>query len=1489
MRSVTLSVVIIAISISTVIGVRAQVPFDQGQVIKFASRYTHVPAAYAEGAAESVAYDPSTQRVVFSNALENSITLLDVSNSAAPSKVRTIFMGAYGGGVNSVAVRNGVIAVAVEDVVKQSPGRLVMFDTNGEYLSQVVVGSLPDQCVFTPDGLTVIVCNEGEPNSSYTEDPEGSVSIVNVSNPRTPILQTVTFSSLNDKVDSLRALGIRIFGPGATVSKDLEPEYAAISPDSKTAYVSIQEANALAIIDIPSATLTRLVPLGFKDHRRGVADISSYPWNDRPVLASTDKGQEILLGGFSGLWFEGYGATPERLVFLTHPDRGPNAEPSNVGGVVSRPFVLPTYQAEVIRFELDRTTGEFTLLNRVPLFRKDGTTPITGLPNLQAGAPGMAYTDEIPVDLYGVRLDNDPYGADLEGMVVDANGTWWFVDEYRPAIYNFSNNGVLIERYVPEGTAASVGAADGAFGVEAIPAVYAKRRANRGFEAVALEGNMLYAFIQSPIDNPDMTNDATSKVSGWTRILAFDISTKQIVGEYLYPLFERSLGVDKIGDAVSTGPGSMMVIERDDRLGPNARKYVYEIKLNGATNLLTNPPVLAIGETLESLSFAQVVAKGIVPVHKKKSVSLASQGYTAGDKPEGLARISDREFAVVNDNDFGVGASTLPTPPTGLIELNPDAIPTLGLIQFSGGGLDGSDRDNAINISNWPVYGMYMPDAITVLTVNGQTLIATANEGDAREYDPLEEEVRISSSRVVLDPAVTAAYPSIKSNAGIGRLNITNTMGDLDGDGDYDELYSFGARSVTLWNTDGNLVWDSGDLMEKVTSMAYPTRFNASNTDASFDSRSDNKGPEPEAVTWGTINDSTYVFVGLERIGHTMMLNVTNPLQPTFVDYLNTRDFSVAQDVSSIENGTLGDVGPEVMAWVSPAQSPNGFGLVITGNEVSGTVSMFEVRIPQITSQPESTVRVCYGEPLILRVQVLGTNLSYQWAKNGTPITGATNSTYAVTASDSTFSGVYTCIVGAVGGRTVTTVPTTVIAAKRTRILSAPKALYQPDLLDDVRLTVEATDESGEQYQWYRSGQPLSDGQTYRGTSTPELTIVDVSYADTALAYYCVVTGGCVQERTADIAVLVPRVVFVNEPDTVSVCPGGSAVFECLAIAEGGDTAVTYQWKVYQGRYLDESAQFRGTRTTRLRITNAQHVDDQLYVCVATGQPSGRVRFSQPARLAVTPVPEIIVDPTDGLSTSSVAICEGDNIGLRVRALGVQLRYQWFRDNQPIAGATLASLNVRESGSYRVRVYGDCSPMGINSRSLQVVLLQSPKLGVNTPSLIRGRIGGAFSIGFALREGSSPLEYQWFKNDVLMPRATNESYSINNASKDDEGYYTCRIVNRCGDVETRRTQVVIDQPVSVAEELIERFAVVVAPQPMTESTTIRYTSQKTGQMSWVLATTDGTKLFAPRQENVHIGVNTIQIDQSMVGASGLYHVHMSIGTDELVIPIIVAR
>ena len=139
------------------------------------------------------------------------------------------------------------------------------------------------------------------------------------------------------------------------------------------------------------------------------------------------------------------------------------------------------------------------------MIRADGTS-ITGLPNLP-GKTGLVYADERPVDLLGNELTYDPYGTDMEGIVKGHDGTYWMVDEYRPAIYHFSPDGILISRYVPKGSNVS----DTEVGIEAIPAICAQRRANRGFEAVALDRITLYAFIQSPIDIPDVSNDADSK------------------------------------------------------------------------------------------------------------------------------------------------------------------------------------------------------------------------------------------------------------------------------------------------------------------------------------------------------------------------------------------------------------------------------------------------------------------------------------------------------------------------------------------------------------------------------------------------------------------------------------------------------------------------------------------------------------------------------------------------------------------------------------------------------------------------------------------------------------------------------------------------------------------------------------------------------------------------------------------------------------------
>jgi hypothetical protein len=237
---------------------------------------------------------------------------------------------------------------------------------------------------------------------------------------------------------------------------------------------------------------------------------------------------------------------------------------------------------------------------------------------------------------------------------------------------------------------------------------------------------------------------------------------------------------------------------------------------------------------------------------------------------------------------------------------------------------------------------MYEPDAIASFKSGRREYLITANEGDARDWPGFAEEARVSS--LTLDATAFPDGAVLKNNANLGRLNVTNTLGNTDGDNDFDALYTLGGRSFSIWSTDGELVFDSGGDFERVIAAREPTFFNASNDDRAFDSRSDNKGPEPEAVTIGEIGKRTYAFVGLERQGGIMIYDVTSPFSPVFVDYVNNRDFSVDPPTAEAAK----DLGPEGVIFIGAKDSPTRNPMVVTANEVSGTVTLYAVKEDRI-------------------------------------------------------------------------------------------------------------------------------------------------------------------------------------------------------------------------------------------------------------------------------------------------------------------------------------------------------------------------------------------------------------------------------------------------------------------------------------------------------------------------------------------------------------
>ncbi|WP_299247274.1 choice-of-anchor I family protein [uncultured Aquimarina sp.] len=239
--------------------------------------------------------------------------------------------------------------------------------------------------------------------------------------------------------------------------------------------------------------------------------------------------------------------------------------------------------------------------------------------------------------------------------------------------------------------------------------------------------------------------------------------------------------------------------------------------------------------------------------------------------------------------------------------------------------LDASNRDDISgNFKNWPVFGMYQPDAIEFVSISGANYIISANEGDARDYDGFSEEERVKD--LVLDPIVFPDAATLQLDENLGRLKTTTANGDTDGDGDFDKIYAYGGRSFTIWSTSGNVIYDSGDLIGKKTFELEPMLFN--NDEGEIDDRSDDKGAEPEAVETLRIGDKTLLFVGLERTGGAMVFDITNPASPTFLDWMVD----------------TADVGPEGLIAVKAEDSPTGNDLVIITHEVSNTIAVYEIK-----------------------------------------------------------------------------------------------------------------------------------------------------------------------------------------------------------------------------------------------------------------------------------------------------------------------------------------------------------------------------------------------------------------------------------------------------------------------------------------------------------------------------------------------------------------
>jgi len=420
------------------------------------------------------------------------------------------------------------------------------------------------------------------------------------------------------------------------------------------------------------------------------------------------------------------------------------------------------------------------------------------------------------------------------------------------------------------------------------------------------------------------------------------------------PVFIKNVTVGALPDMVAfSHDGAKVVVANEGE--PNGD---YSIDPEGTISIIdiTNG---TIADNALSINFqdynnkqAELEAQGLVfanPTGRTINGNLINTTVAMDLEPEYVSISKDNKYAYVSIQENNALA---------IINLEDNSLELkgLGFKDWSNLQFDASDKDGGVNFKSYPgLYGMYQPDTIASFSWKGANFIVSANEGDAREYffDASDEAdciakggldydakdgclAYIDESRVE-DLALAANFDYLNNDDNdIGRLKVTTVKGDKNNDGQYESLYAYGARSFTIWDSNGLVVFDSGDQIARVTASVHGNAFNNNEDENKGDTRSDDKGAEPEALTLGKIGDRLFAFVGLERMSTIMVFDITNPYDVKFQDYFYNRGLEPSADIS-------GDLAPEGMTFVPAAQSATNEALLIIGNEISGSIAVWEI------------------------------------------------------------------------------------------------------------------------------------------------------------------------------------------------------------------------------------------------------------------------------------------------------------------------------------------------------------------------------------------------------------------------------------------------------------------------------------------------------------------------------------------------------------------
>lgn len=395
--------------------------------------------------------------------------------------------------------------------------------------------------------------------------------------------------------------------------------------------------------------------------------------------------------------------------------------------------------------------------------------------------------------------------------------------------------------------------------------------------------------------------------------------------------FLKQVTVGALPDMVTFSPDGTKVVtanegEPNDAYTIDPEGTISIIDISGGIGNLTQSNVTTLNFNNFESQLTSLMAGGLRKVRTNNTLSQDLE-------PEYVTISSDSQKAWVTlqENNAIAEINLVTKTITGIWGLGKKDM------SISGNGFDASDNNGEVLIANWPVKAYYVPDAVQNYKVGNTNYIVTANEGDEKDLSGFSERTTVGANSYTLDPVLFPNSNILKASYNLGRFRVSSATGNTDGDAEFEEIAALGARSFSIFNADTKqIVYDSGDQFERYIAANHPLIFNTDNESNGVKNRSRAKGPEPEGVALGNINGQTYAFITLERTGGVMVYNITDPNNPTFTDYKHSRSTSAYG----------GDNGPEGIIYIAPENTTTNKGYVIIANEISGTLSMYEVATP---------------------------------------------------------------------------------------------------------------------------------------------------------------------------------------------------------------------------------------------------------------------------------------------------------------------------------------------------------------------------------------------------------------------------------------------------------------------------------------------------------------------------------------------------------------